>query len=118
MALGAVEYVFPGGQWGHISLTCFPFLTDDDEMEGDGVIDRMEYVPPLPAQPPQGQAWGQKEGQGPLGRSSRRWRRVRPTGWTLTVRTQTPTRPADEGSREEETCVTSDWFRRPSLLIP
>ena len=28
-------------------LTCFPFLTDDDEMEGDGVIDPgMEYVPP------------------------------------------------------------------------
>ena len=38
---------FPWGAVGPHFLTCFLFLTDDDEMEGDGVIDPgMEYVPP------------------------------------------------------------------------
>lgn len=37
----------PWGAVGPHFLTCFLLLTDDDEMEGDGVIDPgMEYVPP------------------------------------------------------------------------
>lgn len=114
---GSVCAVPVGG--GSAFPSCFLLCADDDEMEGDGVIDPgMEYTShPLPARLPRGQGLEAGRRSEPLSRSSRRWRvrRRSPTGWTSTARTQTPTRPCKQGlERKGSPC----WRRTGSPKGP